>query len=224
MINSIRVTEPEELSRTVKTKDDNNTFMNTTSTTETTENNLNKTEEVNAASKNETKITDEVKNKTKGGNKSKNVTREEKSNKEAKYNDKSNKPNVRKDDNPKIYPQLTVTYVDNTKNSIKNKPFNEVSNKPVMADIEHPVDPVATPEEQPASFGIESKNRKESKEVNFIEAKSSQNTQQTNSQYVTPKIESLGPKEPLYNYETVQYVKQISPAGKAALELQNSGE
>ncbi len=228
MINSIRVTEPEEVSRVVKSKDDDNkTIKDVSSTVVTTEDYLNKQVKLalnkRNTSKNEIKTEEECKTKQ-----SNIVTKEETTNKDdPKPNDKSNnnKANSKKEDvNPKTYPQLTVSYVDNTKNSIKNKPFNEVSNKPVMADIQHPVDQVATPEEQPASFGIEAKNRKENKEINFIEAKSNQDSQQSTSQYVSPKLESLGPKEPLYNFETVQYVKQISPAGKAALELQNSGE
>jgi hypothetical protein len=142
-------------------------------------------------------------------------------------------------DQPQAIEHLTATYIDNTKKS--NKEYkNEVSDK-TKADIQIPKDPVATPEEQIPSLTMDIPNiyRKFGKKAaesvkaknetmnptdtsNTIDSELSQNIKA--NEYVTPKIESLGPKQPRYEFEPVRYVKEISPAGKAALELQNSGE
>ena len=142
-------------------------------------------------------------------------------------------------DQNKPIEHLTATYIDNTKKPNKDVPYNEVPDK-TKADIQIPKDPVATPEEELPSFSIDDPNlyRKSGTNVKAVERVKAKNetTASTNTtdselaqnikanEYVTPKIESLGPKEPRYEFEPVQYVKQISPAGKAALELQNSGE
>ena len=132
--------------------------------------------------------------------------------------------------------KMEVVYIDMRNISVSPNP--EVPEGPVVADIiTTPKDPVITPEHKEPEIVVESTDRaidlrkssiaKEGNKVavNSKEEKKADRTSKKQDGLVTPKIEnSPKPQVPQYNFEPVRYVKEISSAGKAALELQESPE